>query len=151
MMMKNFVLFLCLIHSSICFGGDADEIMLIMQENFAACNSEDIGALLATCSQDMPDRKKFSEECVRLWKDKDIHCSLVGFELVEVDGIFAVAEIVQKTYATDRNHGDEQERFYRNGTGLLPDADTVRYMAAFKKDFGKWKCYMTISEPTPVK
>lgn len=148
--MKTLVAFFCLAFSSVCLAGDAEEILQVLQANFAACNNEDAVALLATCSIDMPDRRKFRDESVRLWKEKDIHYSLVDFKLVKVDGVFAVAEIVQKTHATDRKHNGEQERFYRNGTTLLPDAETVRYMAAFKKDFGKWKCYLTISEPVPV-
>lgn len=142
---------LCLLVADCCLAGDREEIMAVLQDNFNACNAEDADALLETCSLDMPDRKGFKEQSVRLWREKDIHYSLVDFRIVEAKGDFAVAEIVQKTHASDRKHSDEDERHYRNGTTLLPDAETVRYRAAFKKDFGRWKCYLTISEPVPVR
>lgn len=148
--MKKLVFFFCLFFSSLCFAGDAEEILVVLQANFDACNNEDSVALLATCSKDLPDPEGFKRESERLWKEKDVHYSLVDFKLLRVDGNLAVAEIVQKTHSTDRNHGNEGDRLYRNGTTLLPDSETVRYRAAFKKDFGKWKCYLTISQPVPV-
>lgn len=148
--MRSFILLLGLLGCSVSFAGDAEEIHNILQANFAACNNEDVDALLATCSVDMPDRKRFRDESIRLWKEKDIHYSLVEFKIISIEGPYAAAEVVQKTHATDRKHSGEDERFFRNGTGLLPDAEVVCYVAAFKKDFGKWKCYMTISEPIPV-
>ena len=139
-----------LLFPTTCLAGDAEDILSVLQANFDACNKEDVVALLATCSKDMPDPEGFGRESERLWKEKDIHYSLVDFKLIRVDGDLAVAEIVQKTHSTDRNHGNDADRFYRNGTTLLPDSETVRYRAAFKKDFGRWKCYLTISQPVPV-
>lgn len=151
MRFRDLLLLLCLFACDVCLAGDSDEILAILQGNFDACNREDADALLATCSVDMPDRKGFREESVRLWKEKDIHYSLVDFKVVEVDGDYAVADIIQKTHSTDRKHSSDKDRAYRNGTTLLPEAEVVRYKAAFKKDFGVWKCYLTISEPEPVK
>lgn len=148
--MNRFVLAFFLLFSSSCFAGDAEDILSVLQANFDACNNEDGAALLDTCSKDMPDPEGFRRESERLWREKDIHYSLVDFKLLRVDGNLAVAEIVQKTHSTDRSHGNEGDRFYRNGTTLLPDSEIVRYRAAFKKDFGKWKCYLTISQPVPV-
>lgn len=133
-----------------CVAGDAEEIVAILQANFAACNEENAEALLDTCSVDMPNRQSFKEESVRVWREKDIHYSMVDFKLVEVDGDYAVAQIVQKTHSTDRKHKDDFERTYRNGTTLLPDHEVVRYNAAFKKDRGRWKCYLTLTQPVPV-
>lgn len=149
--MKTLVVAIAILAPTACFAGDADEILAVLQANFDACNREDADALLATCSVDMPDRQGFKEESIRLWREKNIHYSLVDFRLVKVEGDIATAMIVQKTHSTDRKSLNEQERLYRNGTTLLPDAETVRYMAAFKKDRGAWKCYLTISEPVPVR
>lgn len=149
--MRTFLCVVLLFVSQSCLAGDAEEIRDVLQANFDACNMEDADALLETCSVDMPDRRGFKEESIRLWKEKDIHYSIVDFRLVRVNGDFATAMIVQKTHSKDRNHANDQERFYRNGTTLLPDAEVVRYMAAFKKDSGVWKCYLTISEPVPVR
>lgn len=147
--MKNLVFFLCLL-PSFCFAGDAEEILSILQANFDAANKEDVEAMLATCSVDMPDRNKLKDECVRVWAEKDIHYSIMDFKLIESDDRFAIAQVTQKTHSTDRKHATEDERFFRNGTGLLPDAEVVEYFAAFKKDSGKWKCYLTITEPVAV-
>lgn len=149
--MRSFFVALLVSVSSVCFAGDAEEILAILQANFEACNREDADELMETCSVDMPDRKKFREESVKLWREKDIHYSLVGFRLVLIDGNVATAEIVQDTHSSDRKHAGEGERLFRNRTTLLPDEERVRYMAAFKKDSGRWKCYMTISEPVPVR
>lgn len=149
--MRTFLCVVLLFVSQSCLAGDAEEIRDVLQANFDACNMEDADALLGTCSVDMPDRLGFKEESIRLWKEKDIHYSIVDFRLVRVNGDFATAMVVQKTHSKDRNHANERERFYRNGTTLLPDAEVVKYMAAFKKDSGVWKCYLTISEPIPVK
>lgn len=149
--MKIFLSLIISLASAACLAGDAEEIRDVLQANFDACNREDAEAMLETCSVDMPDRQGFKEESVRLWREKDIHYSLVDFRLVRVEGDIATAMVVQKTHSNDRKSSSEKERFYRNGTTLLPDAETVKYMAAFKKDSGVWKCYLTISEPIPVK
>lgn len=149
--MRSFFVALLVSVSSVCFAGDADEILAVLRANFEACNREDADALMETCSVDMPDRKKFREESVKLWREKDIHYSIVEFRVVRIDGSLATAEIVQNTHCADRKHADEKERFFRNGTTLLPDAEKVRYMVSFKRDSGRWKCYMTISEPVPVR
>lgn len=149
--MRTFFVALLVSVSSVCFAGDAEEMLAVLRANFDACNREDVDALMETCSVDMPDRRRFREESVKLWREKDIHYSLVDFRLVRIDGNVATAEIVQNTHCADRKHADEKERFFRNGTTLLPDAEKVRYMVSFKRDSGRWKCYMTISEPVPVR
>jgi len=146
--LRNLVL-LCLF-PSLCLAGDAEEMQKILLSNFEAANREDVDALLDTCSVDMPDRQKLRSESLKIFKEKDIHYSLMDFRLLEIEGDYAVAKIVQKTHASDRKNTDEEERSYRNGSGLLPDADVVSYIVAFKKDYGKWKCYLTVSEPVPV-
>jgi hypothetical protein len=80
--------------SSVCFAGDADEILAVLQANFEGCSREDADALMETCFVDMPDRKKFREESVKLWREKDIHYSIVEFRVVRIDGSLATAEIV---------------------------------------------------------
>ena len=149
--MRSFFAALLVSVSSVCFAGDADEMLAVLQANFEACNREDADALMETCSVDMPDRKKFREESVKVWREKDIHYSIVEFRVVWIGGGLAKAEVVQDTHCSDRKHADEGERSFRNGSTLLPDAERVRYMVALKKDSGRWKCYMTISEPVPVR
>ena len=121
----------------------------ILAENFRACNEEDIGALMATCSVDMPDREGFRRESEILFREKDIHYSLVDFRVTEMHGNYAEAWVVQATYTKDRSSDSEARMRFRNGTTLLPREEFVEYMVAFKREGGRWKCLATISEPIP--
>jgi hypothetical protein len=129
--------------------GDRDEIREVLAENFRACNEEDIEALMDTCSVDMPDRPGFRRESEILFREKDVHYSLVDFRVTKVRGDYAEAWIVQNTYAEDRNSDSKARGAFRNGTTLLPQEETVEYMAAFQREGGRWKCLATISEPVP--
>lgn len=132
-----------------CRAGDREEMRHILEENFAACNEEDIDSLMDTCSVDMPDREVFRRESRILFREKNLHYSLVDFKVTRVDGDYAEAWVVQTTYADERDSDSEQRANFRNGTTLLPKDEVVEYMVAFKRDGGAWKCYMTISEPRP--
>ena len=48
-----------------------------MNVTFAACNREDIEALMKSCADAMPDREKFCNETLATFEGKDIHSSLV--------------------------------------------------------------------------
>jgi hypothetical protein len=136
---------------SVCMAGDRDEMRQILADNFAACNEENIEALMDTCSADMPDRPGFRRESEILFQEKDLHYSLVDFEVTMVDQDYAEAWVVQATYTDDRNSDSEQRSKFRSGTTLLPQEEVVEYKVAFKYEAGKWKCYMTISEPRPYR
>lgn len=128
---------------------DRDEMLEVLSENFRACNDEDIEGLMATCSLDMSDREGFREESEILFKEKDVHYSLMDFEVTEVSGDYAEARVVQATHAEDRNSDSKRREFVRHGTTLLPRQECVEYMVAFKREGGRWKCLATISEPVP--
>jgi hypothetical protein len=142
-------LFLAIVLSAVAHAGDREEIRDVLVENFRACNEEDIEALMDTCSVDMPDRPGFRRESELLFREKDVHYSLVDFRVTKLRGDYAEAWIVQKTYAADRSSDSEARGAFRNGTTLLPREETVEYMAAFKRERGRWKCLATISEPVP--
>lgn len=126
---------------------DEQEMRAILAENFQACNDEDIEALMATCSIDMPDRKGFRKESEILFREKEIHYSLEDFKVTSIDGNIAEAWVVQSTYSDDRSSDTQERKFFRNGTTLLPQEECVEYMVAFKREGGRWKCLATISEP----
>lgn len=134
---------------SLAHAGDEQEMLKILSDNFAACNDENVDALMDTCSVDMPDREKFRRESEILFGEKDIHYSLEDFKVTKVRGDYAEAWVVQRTYSEDRSSATEDREFFRNGTTLLPKEECVEYMVAFKRDGGKWKCLATISEPIP--
>jgi ketosteroid isomerase-like protein len=147
---RNLALLLALF-CGVALADDRQEIREVMASNFAACNAEDVDALMETCSVDMPDRECFREESEALFGEKDIHYSMEDFLVTKLDGDYAEARVVQATYSDGEKPKDEGKKRYLNGTALLPATDCVEYMVAFKKDGRKWKCYMTISDPVPYR
>lgn len=134
------------------FAGDAEaEMREVLARNFQACNDEDIEALMETCSLEMPDRPGFRRESEILFREKDVHYSLVEFKVTRVDGNYAEARVVQNTYAGDRSSDSPQREFFRNGTTLLPREECVEYMVSFRRERGRWKCLETISQPVPYR
>lgn len=121
--MRSLFLFLAL--CSAAAAGDNDDMLLVLQANFAACNDEDIEALMETCSVDMPDRPGFRRESEILFREKDIHYSLVDFRVTRNDGDYAEAWVVQTTHADDRKSDTERREWFRNGTTLLPKEECV--------------------------
>jgi hypothetical protein len=121
-----------------------------MQYNFDACNREDIEATMDSCADAMPDRPKFREETLKTFQEKDIHYSLVECELLQVRLPYASARIVQDTLVLDRDSKDEADAGFRNSSALLPKGERVEYVNTFKKENGKWKLYLIISDMKPV-
>ncbi len=145
--MIKHIVWVSIFFGSCCFAGDVEEMRSVLEANFNACNNEDAEALLETCSLDMPRRDEFREESLKLWKEKDIYYRLVKFKVIEINGEYATASIVQLTHVKDRKSKNKKEEFIRNGTGLLSLKECVEYKIAFKKDDGNWKCYLTLTEP----
>lgn len=128
----------------------AEQVRRAMIRNFDACNREDIEATMDSCADAMPDREKFRRETLETFKDKDIHYSLVECELLDVSLPWAKARIVQDTHVLDRSSCNACQEGYRNNTALLPKAQRVEYINTFKKENGKWKLYLIISEMREV-
>jgi hypothetical protein len=145
--MKTFYSFLFIVFASACLAGDVDEMRNVLEANFEACNNEDVAALMATCSVDMPRRDEFRRESAKLWEEKDIYYRLIRFKVLEIEGDYAIASVVQTTFTKDRSSNSNREEFVRNGTGLLTKSECVEYKVAFKKDGRRWKCYLTLTEP----
>lgn len=127
-----------------------EAIRKAMVQNFEACNREDIEATMASCADAMPGREKFRRETVATFEEKDIHYSLVECELLEVRPPWAKARIVQDTHVLDRESRNLDEAAFRNNSALLPTAQRVEYINTFKKENGKWKLYLIISEMREV-
>lgn len=143
----RYFLILVAFSASFCFADDVSEMRAILEANFDACNKEDVDALLETCSLDMPRREEFRIESRKLWQEKDIYYRLARFKVLQIQGDYATASVVQLSHVKDRSSNDEHEAFLRNGTTLLTKDECVEYKIAFKKDSGVWKCYLTITEP----
>lgn len=143
----NKYLIAILLVAGTCYGDDVEEMRNILEANFSACNNEDADALLETCSVDMPRREEFRRDSIKLWREKDIYYRLVKFKVLQIEGDYATASVVQLSHTNDRTSSNERDEFVRNGTTLLTLEECVEYKVAFKKDKGVWKCYLTLTEP----
>ena len=63
---------------------------------------------------------------------------------------YAKARIVQDTHVLDRNSIDIAAAEYRNSSALLP-GERVEYINTFKKENGKWKLLLIVSEMKVIK
>jgi len=117
-----------------------------MNVNFDACNREQIEEVMKSCADAMPEREKFRQETVASFDEKDIHYSLVECQVLEVRPPWAKARIVQDTHVLDPKSKDEDQAAYRNSSALLPEGQRVEYINTFKREKGKWKLYLIVSE-----
>lgn len=127
-----------------------DGVTQAMNENFEACNKEDVLATMNSCSLEMPDRDKFEMELRQVFRDKDIYYRLVECELLEVKFPYALARIVQETYLENRTSATLEQGAYRNSSALVPD-ECVEYLNTFKYENGRWKLLVIVSEMKTVK
>lgn len=122
-----------------------------MLTNFDACNREHIEDVMKSCADAMPNRDKFRQETLATFQEKDIHYSLVECEVLEVRYPWAKARIVQDTHVLDRDSKSEDQAAFRNSSALLPEGKRVEYINTFKRENGKWKLYLIISEMRVVR
>lgn len=122
-----------------------------MRFNFDSCNRENIEDVMKSCADAMPGRDQFRQETLATFAEKDIHYSLVECEVLEVRYPWAKARIVQDTHVLDRESKDRDQAAFRNSSALLPGGERVEYINTFKKENGKWKLHLIISEMRPVK
>jgi hypothetical protein len=130
---------------------EQEQIADAMNVNFEACNKEDIDLVMKSVADAMPGRDRFRDETVATFKQKDIHYSLVECEVLDVQLPWAKARIVQDTLVLDRQSADVDQAKYRNSSALLPQGERVEYINTFKKENGRWKLYLIVSEMKPVK
>lgn len=129
---------------------EQEQITAAVRRNFDACNREDIEALMQTCTEAMPDRKKFRRESLACFAAKDIHYSLVECEVLDVQRPWALARIVQDTHVLDRNTASDDQAAYWNGTGLLPQEGRVEYLTTCRRENGEWKLHLIVSRMRTV-
>lgn len=129
----------------------ADEELKIraaLEENFAAYNAEDVSRMMKSLSPTLPDRKEFARQSAKLFADTDAYISIKDFELLEVNGQFAAARVVQSTTAAqDAPEPSAEEAYYRENSKLLPSEEEVEYVQAFKKEGGKWRLWLVMTKP----
>lgn len=121
------------------------KIVEAINYNFDACNREDIDAVMDSCADSMPRREEFRAETIKVFREKDIHYSLVDVEVLEIKGDFALVRMVQKSHMDDRTTTG-----YRDQTALVTKEECVEYLNTLKKEKGVWKLHSIVSEMKPV-
>lgn len=132
---------------------EAEAIRSALEANFEACNHEDVKALVGTLSKSLPRVAEFTKEAKDTFEQTDAYFRLADFEVLEIKPPYAVARVVQITLPKDekdRTAGTNQQIFFRNKSGLLPQWECVEYLQTFKKEGGKWKVHLILSEPKPA-
>lgn len=130
----------------------------VLEDNFQACNNENLKALMKTCSRYSGTREEgleFMREAQSMFDEADVYMRLTGFKLVKVEGPFAYAYVNQLTLPAaqkddPRTGNAELSGYFRHNSGLLPKWQEVQYLQAFHFENGKWKVHRLLSEPVPV-
>jgi hypothetical protein len=130
----------------------------ILEDNFQACNDENLKALMKTCSRHTGTREEgleFMREAQSMFDEADVYMRLTGFKLVKVEGPFAYAYVNQLTLPAaqkddPRTGNAELSGYFRHNSGLLPKWQEVQYLQKFHLDAGKWKVHRIVSEPVRV-
>jgi hypothetical protein len=127
---------------------DTDAIRAALDENFAAYNAEDVPRMMKSLSPTLPDRAEFAQQAGKLFADTDAYISVKDFEILEVRPPFATARVVQATMpAQDTPEPTADEAYYRENSKLLPSEEEVEYVQAFKKEGGKWRLWLVMTQP----
>lgn len=134
---------------------DAAQMRACLEDNFQACNNEDIEQLMDTQARSLPrnEMAQFRKEAEQLFADTDVYLRLEEFQVVKKQLPFAAVRVVQVTLPADesiRDNPDACQRFYRNITMLMPEHERVEYIQTFKRENGKWRLWEIVTKPTPV-
>lgn len=123
----------------------------VLQENFQQFNSKSVEGMMATIhprsagSQSREKLAEFAEESQTLFDSATIYIHLKEFHLLSHNDSWAVAAVLQETYAEP---GVSTE--FRNRSALVPNAQYVMYKQQFLKSGDKWLVGAISSEPVPV-
>lgn len=147
----------------------ADEIAAlrgVVEENFRAQTEEDLKAVMATISKQVPadTRAELAAELEACFKDTDLQLKLVKFEISSYQhpnrkgpSATAVAEVTQLTTKKTYSYSDlgeypsELSSYYRHNSAMLPETELVRYALKLIHDGRSgWKAYKIISKVKPV-
>jgi hypothetical protein len=139
-----------------------------LQANFHACNQEDLSALLATMSVEMPQRELFIETVQQEWAAEDTYNRLVDVQVLKHSDAphantrfpYATVLVTQETLRStpenkqafqDCREGDCRNEDLAHLFAISPKSGSkVRYQTLFKKERGKWKGVANLTEPEPV-
>jgi hypothetical protein len=139
-----------------------------MQANMAACNAEDMDALMACMSEEIPNKAVFMDTVDQMWNVTDTYNTVLEVEVVKTsksrwarhDYPYATARITQRSYHAEINDdarsvfgqcrargGQCNENELAQLMGLTSRSETIQFDALFKHENGKWKLIANISRP----
>jgi hypothetical protein len=132
-------------------------IRVVMEENLAACNEEDMPRLLKTMSQEMPNRELFIAETKKEWAASDSYARLDEIEVLKHSNApraitrlpYATVRVVQTTVQSGERKSDEPPTEWAKRMVLAPGDHTVEYETLWKKEGGKWRMVAGLTEPRP--
>lgn len=156
---------------------DVDELRALVEENFAACNREDVKGVLATFHPKVPQDlvEEFKREFKQCFEETDVRIRLVSIMVNDFHDprnpnyrqldmrsprgqCVADAEVVQLTLPADHSYADLEEypadlsTDFRHKSAMLPSNQLVKYTIRFWYDYGakRWKMAGIISVVQPV-
>lgn len=155
---------------------DVDQLRGLVDENFAACNREDVKGVLATFHPGLPPElvAELKQEAEKCFDETDVRVRLVKFHvnywedptasgrvrMAAISGRAATAdaEVVQLTLPSDHSYADLDEypaqlsTDFRNQSALLPKHQLVEYTVRYWYDYKarKWKMAGIISPVRPL-
>jgi hypothetical protein len=132
------------------------EIRAVVEENFAAVNSEDVKRLMATHTSYCPDREEFMKEAKQAFEDFDVYVRLVDLRWggdgnassVYRSGHRCSVIVTQQTMPANAEDGDYTS--YRGNSALLPASELVYYTLHCHMEKGKWKIHMINGNINPT-
>lgn len=133
-------------------------IRAVMEENFSACNEEDLPRLLKTMSQEMPNRDLFIAETKKEWAASDSYSRLDEIAVLKHSNApraitrlpYATVRVVQTTVQAGERKSDEPPSEWAQRMVLAPGNQTVEYESLWKKESGKWRIVAGLTEPREV-
>ncbi len=136
---------------------EANKMRAVLEENFQACNEENVKKLLGTTSRFTGTREQMAEfaaEAKQMFEDTDVYMRLVDFELTDFSPPIAYATVIQLTLPADEKGSDEDlanrklgTTHFRSNSALLPEYELCTYRQRFNFEGGKWKVHRVVSRP----
>lgn len=115
----------------------------VMEQNFQACSTENLKAVMATMTSNCPDRAQFMRECQKMFDDTDVYIRLVDCRWItsweDSNGLWAAVQITQWTMPKD---DDVEYTEYRHRSGLLPEWELCEYQLFARVENGQWKAHV---------
>lgn len=126
------------------------QIRALMQENFEASNREDLEGVLATMSEEMPQRELFIQQCKREWEASDLYYRLDDVKVVRQTKWRPPYLVATVRQTITGNEGQAQDRKLSDIMSLNTDVPSTEQEVLFKRERGSWKLVACVTEPRPV-